>query len=109
MHNTKRQTQQQAAFGSLHPTFCIQAALFSSLLGYDVHMRVKSIAWGLSVAWVGWACFAGLTAQTTKPPARKPAAPPASALKKEPAEVSCPAPLGVGVKTKTTFCNVIAG
>ncbi len=72
-------------------------------------MRVKPIAWGLSVAWVGWVCFAGLTAQTTKPPVSKPAAPPASALKKEPAEVSCPAPLGVGVKTKTAFCNVIAG
>ena len=72
-------------------------------------MRVKPIAFGLSVAWVGWVCFAGLTAQTTKPPAVKPPAPPASALKKEPAEVSCPAPLGVGVKTKTAFCNVIAG
>ena len=72
-------------------------------------MRVKPIAWGLSVAWVGLVCFAGLTAQTTKPPAVKPPAPPASALKKEPAEVSCPAPLGVGVKTKTAFCNVIAG
>jgi hypothetical protein len=72
-------------------------------------MRVKPIAWGLSVAWVGWVGFAGLAAQTTKPPAGKPAAPPASTLKKEPAEVSCPAPLGVGVKTKTPFCNVIAG
>jgi len=72
-------------------------------------MRVKPIAWGLSVASVGWVCFAGLTAQTTKPPAVKPPAPPASALKKEPAEVSCPAPLGVGEKTKTAFCNVIAG
>ena len=72
-------------------------------------MRVKPIAWGLSVAWVGWVCFAGLTAQTTKPPASKPPAPPASTLKKEPAEVSCPAPLGVGVKTKISFCNVIAG
>ena len=72
-------------------------------------MRVRPIAWGLSVAWVGWVCFAGLTAQTTKPPASKPPAPPASTLKKEPAEVSCPAPLGVGVKTKISFCNVIAG
>lgn len=44
-----------------------------------------------------------------KPPAKKPAPPPASAMKKEPAEVSCPAPLGLGVKTKTSFCNVIAG
>ena len=53
----------------------------------------------------------GLAAQTParKPPAKKPAAPPAAALKKEPAVVSCPTPLGVGVKTKITFCNVIAG
>ena len=42
----------------------------------DVDMRVKPIAWGLSVAWVGWVCFAGLTAQTTKPPVVKPPGPP---------------------------------
>jgi hypothetical protein len=72
-------------------------------------MRVKAVTWGFSVASIGWVCLAGLTAQTTKSPARKPAAPPATALKKEAAEVNCPAPLGVGVKTKTSFCNVIAG
>jgi hypothetical protein len=30
-------------------------------------------------------------------------------MKRAPAEVTCPAPLGVGVRTKTSFCNVIAG
>ncbi len=30
-------------------------------------------------------------------------------MKKEAVEVSCPTPLGVGVKTKIAFCNVIAG
>ncbi|MGH7484521.1 MAG: hypothetical protein ACREMY_02810, partial [bacterium] len=47
-------------------------------------------------------------AQTRKPaPARK--APPAAALKKLVPEMSCPAPLGVGVKTKLSFCEVMAG
>jgi hypothetical protein len=55
------------------------------------------------------ACVASLEAQTRRPPAKPPAPPPASALKKAPAEVTCPAPLGVGVKTRTTFCDVIAG
>jgi hypothetical protein len=49
-----------------------------------------------------------LSAQTRKPPARKPA-PPAVALKKEVPEVICPTPLGVGLKTKVSFCVVLAG
>src|SRR5207302_2800452 len=49
-----------------------------------------------------------LAAQIRKPPARK-AAPPAAALKKIVPEISCPTPLGVGVKTKVSFCEVIAG
>src|SRR6185503_11707172 len=49
-------------------------------------------------------------AQTTrKPPPRKPAAPPPTALKKEAPEMTCPTPLGVGVKTKTAFCDVMTG
>jgi hypothetical protein len=50
-----------------------------------------------------------LAAQTRKPPARKPAPPPAAATKKAAPELTCPAPLGVGVKTKTSFCEVLAG
>ena len=50
-----------------------------------------------------------LSAQTRKPPARKPAAPPAPALKKVVPEVTCPTPLGVGLKTKVSFCEVMAG
>lgn len=42
-------------------------------------------------------------------PVRKPAAPPASALKKVAPEMTCPAPLGVGVRTKLSFCEVMAG
>ena len=48
--------------------------------------------------------------QTRKPPARKPAAPPPQAApKKEAPEMTCPTPLGVGVKTKTAFCDVMTG
>ncbi|MBI3493040.1 MAG: hypothetical protein HY047_14860 [Acidobacteria bacterium] len=49
-------------------------------------------------------------AQTRKPPARKPAAPPPAAAPKTIApDVTCPTPLGVGVKTRITFCEVMAG
>jgi hypothetical protein len=47
--------------------------------------------------------------QTRKPPARKPAAPPAAAMKKEAPQMTCPTPLGLGVKTKTAFCDVMTG
>jgi hypothetical protein len=50
-------------------------------------------------------------AQARKPaaPARKAPAPPAAALKKVSPEITCPAPLGVGVKTKLSFCEVLSG
>jgi hypothetical protein len=49
-------------------------------------------------------------AQTRKPPARKPAAPPPQAApKKEAPQMTCPTPLGLGVKTKTAFCDVMTG
>ena len=51
-------------------------------------------------------------AQAKKPaavPARKPPAAPASATKKVVPEMTCAAPLGVGVKTKLAFCEVMAG
>lgn len=41
-------------------------------------------------------------------PARKPAAP-ATAQKKESPDMTCPAPLGVGVTTKISFCDVMTG
>jgi len=52
-----------------------------------------------------------LSAQTRKPPARKPAppAPAAVPLKKVVPEVTCPTPLGVGLKTKVSYCEVMAG
>jgi hypothetical protein len=48
-------------------------------------------------------------AQTRKPPAKKPAAPPPAAMKKEAPQLTCPTPLGVGVKSKTAFCDVMTG
>jgi hypothetical protein len=49
-------------------------------------------------------------AQAKKPPVRKaPAAAPAAALKKIVPEMTCPAPLGVGVRSKLSFCEVMAG
>jgi hypothetical protein len=50
-----------------------------------------------------------LTAQTRKPPARKPPPAPAAAAKKVVPEMTCPTPLGVGLKTKISFCEVMAG
>jgi hypothetical protein len=49
------------------------------------------------------------SAQTRRPPAKKPATPPPAALKKITPDVACPTPLGVGVKTKLSFCEVMAG
>lgn len=49
-----------------------------------------------------------LSAQTGRPPARKPAAP-AAAQKKEAPDYTCPTPLGVGVTTRISFCEVSIG
>src|SRR6266850_102079 len=49
-----------------------------------------------------------LSAQTRRP-ARKPVAPPVAEPKKGPPDMTCPAPLGVGVKTRLGFCEVMAG
>ena len=47
-----------------------------------------------------------VSAQTRRPPARTP---PPAALTKAAPEMTCPAPLGVGVRTKASFCEVLAG
>ncbi len=48
-------------------------------------------------------------AQTRRPPARRPApAPPPTPVTVAP-EMSCPTPLGTGVKTKVAFCDVMSG
>jgi hypothetical protein len=50
-----------------------------------------------------------LSAQTRKVPARKPAPAAAATLKKVVPEMTCPTPLGVGLNTKVSFCEVMAG
>jgi len=50
---------------------------------------------------------ASVSAQTRRPPAKKPA-PPAPPKTITP-EMTCPAPLGVGVKSGIAFCEVMAG
>jgi len=45
-------------------------------------------------------------AQTRRPPARKPPPPPAA--KTITPDITCPTPLGVGLKTKLAFCEVMA-
>jgi hypothetical protein len=52
---------------------------------------------------------APVSAQTRRPPPRKPAAPPPVALKKGAPDMTCPTPLGVGLKTRLAFCEVMAG
>ena len=49
------------------------------------------------------------TLAQTRPPTRKPAPPPAQALTKVAPEMVCPAPLGVGVRTNLSFCDVLTG
>ncbi|HMF99551.1 MAG TPA: hypothetical protein VKE96_34865 [Vicinamibacterales bacterium] len=50
---------------------------------------------------------ASLSAQTRRPPAHKP--PPAAPPKTITPETACPTQLGVGVKTRVAFCEVMAG
>jgi hypothetical protein len=58
--------------------------------------------------------LAGSTAQmqgqTRRPPARpRPAPPPLAPLQQEPADLTCPAPLGTGVTTHRSYCDVLTG
>lgn len=50
-----------------------------------------------------------LSGQTTQPRARKPAAAPATRKTLAPADLTCPSPLGIGIKTKLNYCDVLTG
>jgi hypothetical protein len=53
-----------------------------------------------------------LEAQTSKPaarPARPARKPPPPKIVTSPADLSCPSPLGAGIKTKQMFCDVLTG
>jgi hypothetical protein len=49
-----------------------------------------------------------LSAQTTKAPARR-RAPAVVKKTEEPADLTCPSPLGIGAQTKLNFCDVLTG
>ena len=68
---------------------------------------MRSLGVAAAVLLITGASFAA--AQTSKRPAQKsaPAAP--AALTRVDAEFSCPSELGVGVKTKRRFCDVLTG
>jgi hypothetical protein len=67
-------------------------------------MRIAALALALAVPLQPAA-----QPQTRKPPVRKAPAAPAAAPKKVTPDVTCPTPLGVGVKSKINFCEVMAG
>jgi len=52
--------------------------------------------------------FAAPAWSQARKPARRPAPPPVAALKNVAPEITCPAPLGVGVRTRLAFCEVMA-
>src|SRR2546421_11723720 len=54
-------------------------------------------------------CSIAVSAQPRKPQARKPAPAPPIPLKTEAPEMTCPTPLGAGVKMKLAFCDVLTG
>ncbi len=47
----------------------------------------------------------GAAGQTRKPPTK----PAATGLQRAPADITCPAELGIGVKTRRRFCDVLTG
>jgi hypothetical protein len=62
-----------------------------------------------SACLVALAIAAPAFAQVKKPVRKAPVAAPAVGLKKVAPEMTCPAPLGVGVRSKLSFCEVMAG
>jgi hypothetical protein len=55
------------------------------------------------------ALLCGPAAAQTRTPARRPAAPAPPVMKTEPAMIKCPNPLGDGVQTRQSFCDVLTG
>ena len=62
-----------------------------------------------SVCLVGLAIATPAFAQARRPVRKSPPVPAAAAVTKGAPEMTCPAPLGVGVRTKLSFCEVMAG
>jgi hypothetical protein len=64
--------------------------------------------WRIAVVLVAWLAAGGLLDAQTKPSTRKPA-PAARKPTVAPAELTCPSPLGPGLKTKREYCDVLTG
>ena len=62
-----------------------------------------------SVLLVALAIAAPALSQARKPPVRKPPPAPVAPPQKVLPDVTCPAPLGIGVRTRLFFCEVMAG
>jgi hypothetical protein len=60
-------------------------------------------------AWLVALAIAAPAFSQARKPARKPPPAPAAEPKTIVPDVTCPAPLGIGVKTKLAFCEVMAG
>jgi hypothetical protein len=67
-------------------------------------MRTICSVIGITLVWFA---AAAADAQTRKPAAKSAPSPPVAAPKKEAPEMMCPAPLGIGVSTKVSFCDVM--
>jgi hypothetical protein len=63
----------------------------------------------LYIVFLLFLAAATLSGQTAGPRARKPAAAPARRTTLAPADLACPSPLGIGVKTKLNYCDVLTG
>jgi hypothetical protein len=79
-----------------------------------MHHRLSAVCAATLAIGIGFSLAEGIDAQTKippRPPARRPAQRTASqpALKTEPAMIMCPNPLGDGVQTKRSFCDVLTG
>jgi len=68
----------------------------------------RRLSAGLPAALIILATLAA-SGQTPKPAPRKTPPPPAVPLKMELADMVCPTPLGIGLKTKVAFCDIMSG
>jgi hypothetical protein len=72
-----------------------------------MHVSIPSLRFLVAAALLFVLPSAGAYAQTPKRATRKP--PPAPKTVTAPAELSCPSPLGSGVKSRQMFCDVLTG
>jgi hypothetical protein len=89
------------AFG--RPDFSPAAAC-----GRSTRRRLRLAAWTLVIAWLLIVAAPAGFAQTRRS-APKPGPKPREVTRTEPADISCNATLGSGVRTGRTFCDVLSG